>query len=288
MIEKKILNLGGNRINKVDFSMEPLEPHAFRNLHSSPLYSVIWLFKGNIRLEIEEHQHQIAAPAVVFLSQYQPYRIQRHSPSTGGILAQFSSDFYCIHLHQKEVSCDGVLFNSVFDPPHFSLATEESVKLRQALEDLIDEFQREKQDAEMLFTLLKLLLKQAVRLRSESSESLEKIAPKSEVFIHFKQLLEDSFRNRLTPSDYAEKLNMRVETLNRIIKKQTGLTLSGIIQGRIVAEAKRELYLSNKPIKQIAEELGFDDPFYFSRIFKNASNVSPEMYRENARMTNHE
>lgn len=56
--------------------------------------------------------------------------------------------------------------------------------------------------------------------------------------------------------------------------------LAPIFNERIVIEAKRELYLTGKPVKQIAYELGFNDEFYFSRFFKGQATVSPQMYRD--------
>jgi YesN/AraC family two-component response regulator len=49
---------------------------------------------------------------------------------------------------------------------------------------------------------------------------------------------------------------------------------------RVIIEAKRELYLTSKPVKAISYELGFDDEFYFSRFFKNNAAVSPRVYRD--------
>jgi YesN/AraC family two-component response regulator len=53
-----------------------------------------------------------------------------------------------------------------------------------------------------------------------------------------------------------------------------------LISERIIIEAKRELYLTTKPIKELAYELGYEDEYYFSRFFKKNANVSPQMYRE--------
>ena len=52
-----------------------------------------------------------------------------------------------------------------------------------------------------------------------------------------------------------------------------------MIAERIVMEAKRDLYLTSKPVKAIAFELGFDDAYHFSRFFKNRVDVSPQTYR---------
>src|SRR4030095_7158175 len=49
---------------------------------------------------------------------------------------------------------------------------------------------------------------------------------------------------------------------------------------RIIIEAKRELYLTNKAIKEIAYELGDDEEYYFSRFFKINAEISPQMYRD--------
>jgi AraC-like DNA-binding protein len=57
-------------------------------------------------------------------------------------------------------------------------------------------------------------------------------------------------------------------------------TLSALINERIIIEAKRELYLSDKTVKEIAYELGYDDEYYFSRFFKVNADVSPQLYRD--------
>ena len=53
-----------------------------------------------------------------------------------------------------------------------------------------------------------------------------------------------------------------------------------MIAERIIIEAKRELYLTNKTVKEIAYELGYNDESYFSRFFKTNADVSPQLYRE--------
>lgn len=53
-----------------------------------------------------------------------------------------------------------------------------------------------------------------------------------------------------------------------------------MINERIIIEAKRELYLTDKTVKEIAWELGYEDEYYFSRFFKINADVSPQLYRE--------
>jgi AraC family transcriptional activator of pobA len=82
-----------------------------------------------------------------------------------------------------------------------------------------------------------------------------------------------------TSSDYAGLMHASTK-LNRVSKTYFNKTLSSLITERIIIEAKRELYLTSKPVKLIAYELGFKDEFYFSRFFKNKVAVSPQLFRD--------
>lgn len=81
-------------------------------------------------------------------------------------------------------------------------------------------------------------------------------------------------------SDYASLLHVTPKVLAKVAKTHFKKTVSALISERIIIEAKRELYMSSKTIKEIAYLLGFDDEFYFSRFFKNNADVSPQLFRE--------
>jgi len=48
-----------------------------------------------------------------------------------------------------------------------------------------------------------------------------------------------------------------------------------IIQERIITEAKRLFYYTDKSVKEIADELGFEEVAHFSKFFKNCTNQTP-------------
>ena len=95
-----------------------------------------------------------------------------------------------------------------------------------------------------------------------------------------KDAIELHYRKKHAPSEYAELLHITPKALAKITKQHFNKTLTDLITERIIIEAKRELYLTNKPIKEIASELGYEDEHYFSRFFKNNAEVSPQLYRE--------
>jgi AraC family transcriptional activator of pobA len=74
-------------------------------------------------------------------------------------------------------------------------------------------------------------------------------------------------------------LSISKKTLNSIVKSEIGTTVSQTISDRIILEAKRKLTDSNSYINQIAFDLGFNDPYYFTKFFKKQVNCSPREFR---------
>jgi len=67
------------------------------------------------------------------------------------------------------------------------------------------------------------------------------------------------------------------------LKKTTGLSVSYWILNEVMLEARRLLYYSQLNVKEITHKLGYDDPAYFSRLFKKATNTTPLAFRERYR-----
>lgn len=118
------------------------------------------------------------------------------------------------------------------------------------------------------------------------SQYVEQTAPKTNISRFdiiakaFKILLERNFASIKRPSDYADSLNISAPYLNECVSNVTGFPVSYHIQQRIILEAKRLLYHSDKSVKEIANELGYDDYAYFSRIFSKVTGMSALAFRK--------
>jgi AraC-like DNA-binding protein len=55
-----------------------------------------------------------------------------------------------------------------------------------------------------------------------------------------------------------------------------------VIQDRIIQEAKRLFYYTDKSAKEIAADLGFDDAAHFSRFFKNQAGIPPTEFKRSS------
>ncbi|MFT3947901.1 MAG: helix-turn-helix domain-containing protein [Agriterribacter sp.] len=95
----------------------------------------------------------------------------------------------------------------------------------------------------------------------------------------FKVILENNFSTAKRPTEYAERLNISTPYLNECVKNTTGFPVSHHIQQRVILEAKRLLYHSDKSVKEIAAELGYDDYPYFSRLFTKVTGMAALAFR---------
>ncbi|MGV3549895.1 helix-turn-helix domain-containing protein [Rhizobium sp.] len=83
---------------------------------------------------------------------------------------------------------------------------------------------------------------------------------------------------------YAEKLGLSVTHLNRVARAGTGKSLNELITDRLMTEARRNLVFSLLSIQQIAYDLGYADPAYFTRTFQRATGETPGAYRKRERL----
>ncbi len=72
---------------------------------------------------------------------------------------------------------------------------------------------------------------------------------------------------------------MTTKRLNEIVKRDKGKSVTQLIHDRLVLEANREMTFSEKSIKKIALNLGFDAPAYFSRFYRSQTGETPTHFR---------
>jgi AraC-like DNA-binding protein len=95
------------------------------------------------------------------------------------------------------------------------------------------------------------------------------------------QLLEQHYKTEKSPSFYADNMNITLKHLNRICKETLNQTVTEIITNRVILETKRLLINPIKSVNQIADELGFEDYSYFTRLFKKKTEITPSEFRKN-------
>lgn len=263
-----------NQINK---------DNDYHELQRKNFYSILFIKEGKGMFRVDMNQFSFEPNSMFFLTPYQPYQL-KYDGLISGLAWHFHPDFFCIERHSKEVACNGILFNNVYEPPMIAISDEQA----REFEELFRKFEHEMLEAglaqvDLLMALLKIFLINATRIKvQQHPEALQDMPEHNNPFIlqKLRNHIEEHYRKKHAPSDYASMLNITPKALGKIAKNFFNKTLSELIHERIVIEAKRELYLTGKPVKQIAYELGFDDEFYFSRFFKKVTTISPQYYRD--------
>ncbi|AYB33147.1 AraC family transcriptional regulator [Chryseolinea soli] len=98
----------------------------------------------------------------------------------------------------------------------------------------------------------------------------------------FKKLVAEHFLKERHVSDYADRLAVTPNHLNKVIKEHTGLTALENIQEMLLLEAKAQVRHTDQSISEIAYALDFSDPASFNRFFKRSTGVTPLDFRQKA------
>lgn len=255
---------------------------SFERLQRLPSYTIVLITEGAGKLETDFSEYPFLSNTLMCFSPYQPFKLSSEG-KLKGVALNFHSDFLCVYKHHKEVACNGVLFDNIYQSPSLALTANEADEFKKLARQMLNEMRStDVAQYELLVSYLKIFLISATRIKIiQNPEAAKIIATAEEPFIlqKLKDAIEFHYRKKHAPNDYAALLNVSLKSLGKVTKTHFNKTLSDMISERIIIEAKRELYLTSKPVKEIAFDLGFRDEFYFSRFFKMNADVSPQLYR---------
>ncbi len=241
-------------------------------------YSIYWIKEGKGTYNIDFESFSFDDNVLFFLSPGQVFSVDSEKIKEAYKLT-FVQDFYCIQTHDKEVACNGVLFNNVYDTPFIKPCESDTKKLSFILESLIDEFKNtETAQYDMLQAYLKQFIVHSVRIQKEHYPIKDNLD--SKLFKDFSLLVEQNYKTLHSVTDYANRLGLSPKSLTKHFQKIGSQTPSDFIKNRIILEAKRQLIYTDDSVKQIAYSLGFNDSAYFTRFFKKATEKSPLQFKK--------
>lgn len=109
----------------------------------------------------------------------------------------------------------------------------------------------------------------------------ELITPENNrIFADAKEYIEEHLSAPLEIYDLCSHLGISRTKLYEVFSKETGIGVSEYIRKRRMHKAKKLLKNTKKPVWEVAQEVGFEDYTYFSRVFKNTYGKSPREIRK--------
>jgi AraC family transcriptional activator of pobA len=240
-------------------------------------FTIAWNPAEDQTVTIDGTEHNFPANSLLTLLFDQSFSFEN---SASIIAWQFNREFYCIIDHDSEVSCVGFLFTST-DHLFVKLNDQAQQKLRLLTDIFVEEFKTSDNiQNEMLLVLLKRLIIYITLLAKSGYTPVKKLQDERfHIIRKFNLLVEANFKTEHSVSFYAGQLCKAPKTLSNIFAIFNQKTPSQIIRERVMVEAKRLLFYTDRSIKDIAFELGFEDVSYFSNFFKKNELVSPSDFR---------
>jgi AraC family transcriptional regulator, transcriptional activator of pobA len=245
--------------------------------HKHTFYEIIWVESGATRQSIDYVSYDVNPQSLFFISPGQLHQFEEWQHVTGGSI-MFTEDFLLVDRQDKGKLFELSFLDNLYGNPSLQLSEKDFKEVLHTIQLLMNEKGRKDYSLSIIRSLLNVLLDQIQRC-----VDLERGKPFSSKYIvlfkQFKCLLDRSFTQNLTVSQYAEHLNITQHHLNDVVKQITGKTAGEAIRARSVLEAKRLLAYTDNTVTEIADHLGYEDPSYFARIFKKDTGTTPAEFK---------
>lgn len=175
-------------------------------------------------------------------------------------------------------------FSFLVNPLHSSVITFDDAareRVRKVFEILNRILYEDKAtDTEIILAYLNLLLTELNSAYFKQAEPTQILNANLSKFIEFKLIVETHLAEQPSVHTIADKLALTPNSLYRIVKEFSGVSPKDFFSNRLMIEAQRKLLYSPLSVKELAYELGFNDPDYFSRFFKKCTGKSVREFLE--------
>jgi AraC family transcriptional regulator, transcriptional activator of pobA len=273
-------NTSNNGLIAMVFDQAYIERNNYEHPIASTSYIIAWNRGKTTAIKIDEVLYNFPSNAVLPLMHEQCFEIDSAEQI---VLWEFNTDFYCIVNHDAEVGCVGYIFYGP-QPNMFINLNEEDVESMNRMFLVFEEEFTSVEDIkqEMLRMLLVRLIIKLTRLAKKQYITVPIIEEdKFNLIRKYHLLVELHYKKEHQVNFYANLLHKSPKTISNYFTMFSKKTPLQVIHERIIAEAKRLTYYTEKSIKEIAHELGFEDVAHFSKFFKNVTAKSPSEFRNN-------
>ncbi|MFZ4455426.1 MAG: helix-turn-helix domain-containing protein [Bacteroidales bacterium] len=219
--------------------------------------------------------------SLLFINKDRIHQFDQLLKYEGNILI-FTDDFFCTSESDTKYLRSSILFNDLADEPTIKLNKASFEKYITICDSITEELSlpADKSKPILLKNLLHNFLLLAEREKSKQGFAELKKGADLDYTIFFRDLLESNYTQLKSVNDYAKLIFVSEKRLGQATAKVLGKSPKEIINDRILLEAKRLLVYTNLSIKEIGQELGFEDPAYFVRYFKKNAESTPVEFRE--------
>ncbi|RXZ84678.1 AraC family transcriptional regulator [Paenibacillaceae bacterium] len=268
-------------------------PSFYSRSHYNPYYQFIVAAEGKVRLQVEGKKTTLQAGDSLLLCPWEQHEGWQADENGGTFFwVQFSCDpgmnefaldrateLNIVHVERTELRTVVHNHNDLLILPR-QFQNRQRYPMLVLFEQLIAAMNKPVGYFRYRATLL---LSELLRLLAEDfleQSQLSTSVPAS--YITFRKLV-DHLNNYYERDVSGEGLEQRMERkysyLCQVFKKYSGTSINHYVQQLRLQRAEYLLLGTSRSIKDIAQEVGYSDPFYFSRLFKKNYGIAPQQYR---------
>ncbi len=222
--------------------------------------------------------------SMYFIKPRQVFQMKDIELEADGFLMLVHEDFLNGHALHSEIKKYGYFEYEANEALHLTPNEEKIIwelfyKIDEESKSNPDEFSKE-----IILTHVDSMLKYSQRFYKR--QFIHRTELSGKVVTRFNEALTTYFENGSlenkglpTVKHMAEELNLSARYLSDLLKQETGKTAIDLIHIFLISEAKNLLVAADNNVAEIAYTLGFENPPYFSRLFKKETGVSPNQYK---------
>ncbi len=254
--------------------------HMMTVPHRAQFYHIIWIEKGYGTHLVDFKPITIEDNTILFIPQDSVNLYDIEGEYQGKTMI-FTDKFFFKNHQDAQFLHSTPLYSNLYDTAKIRFNPSLS-DLKVFFNAMETEFVRAPDNAQfsILHNMLHIFLLKAEReLQSQGFVKLEPSA-NLDYLVLFKDLLEKNFRTDKSVNKYASSLSISEKQLHKATTTLMDKTPKQIIDERVLLEAKRLLAHSNQSIKEIAYELGYDEPTNFIKYFRKRVSTTPSEFRD--------
>ncbi|MGH8169229.1 MAG: helix-turn-helix domain-containing protein [Steroidobacteraceae bacterium] len=249
-----------------------IRPHRHRDLHQ-----LLLLERGHVEARLDARTELLKAPAVILVPPGSVHSF-RFQPETVGLVVSFASTL------AEELRASGPGLSKHLErciAVALDRAALRQTDLRALAEMLLREFGRSAPGRRLALrgTLAALLANLQRLLPAVADDGAAVSSRDRELVARFREQVERRFRQHAALNEYAALLQASESRLRRACLAVTGQSPVDLLHLRLLLEAERQLRYTSMSVTQVAYQLGFEDPAYFSRFFTRRMGMSPRAFR---------
>lgn len=253
-------------------------PHL-QEVHSHNYYHLVYFTEGSGEHLIDFEKFEAKSGTMYFMKPGQVHQWYFKEEYDGFVVNFFDNFFDWIGINSSILQKFRFLQSILVKDHVVEISPDLQEKIASYFEEMINENQKNNQFSNLKigFHLMNLFIDierslEAVKIKTSDYQSV--------LLNNFQELIDQNFKNKKLPKEYAELLYITPNHLNALCKDVLATSAGELIRSRIVLEAKRLLVNKEISVTEIAYLLNFQDASYFVKFFKKYTEFTPEQFRK--------